>query len=894
MPKNERLLEMDMMKRTKGVDIIIPVYNALEDLKLCLQSIQKHTDLSLDRVVMIDDRSPDPNVYPYMQSMEQPGIVVMQNTENQGFSGTINRGLEFSDRDVILLNSDTIVTENWVDKIVRCAYSDAAIGTVTPFSNNATLCSIPDFCQENTVPYGLNMEEYARIIERCSMRKYPRITVAVGFCMFIKREVVNTVGLFDQETFQRGYGEENDFCWRAEQLGYHHVLCDDTYIYHSGSSSFVSDEKKILMQEHEAIIQERYPIQNQKNAEYVRDNPHQYLRSNVDIYARLANGKKNILYVLHMDFRVDGNNSIGGTQFHVKDLVSRLRGEYNVFVLAREDRMLRLTAYTGDDQSAFSFYIGEKPAFQPFHHQKIEDALRQILGAFPMDLIHVHHVSGLSFDIFSLAKEMGIPLVATMHDFYMVCPTITLLQNGNAYCGACSKDCVGCLNHEIGYTKQVDYLPLWREKCMEALNACDALVVPSQAVKDITSRVYPELASRIRVVEHGMDPFPQEIDTFRKGATQGLEYRIEHAFEKDYTISGWVLQKDTDCRYNEVLVCLQDKNGVFGVYCAMTGGRQDVAQSRGDEKYLYSGFRVQIPDGAFASGALKLQLILRNNGQEFHSEEITVNGYKQREKNRKRIAFLGGLSKGKGSEAAYQMIAQAGGDYDWYIIGGIGDPNLITLERKNLFKTDWYKRESVVAILKQNQIDMVCILSICPETFCYTLSEAQLAGIPVLAADIGALGDRIRRDDTGWLIPPMTPAKEICGKIDSIFADREEYSRVCQNVEQFCHRSIAEMAEDYAALYSEIPAAEKTAHPFDPTEIYNAYVRCQTEAGGGMAGDMDLIRRINELEAERNAICQTLEYRMVKFFNRENIPGKRLFKWMIGVAYRIYVKFFKK
>ena len=96
------------MNKKTGVDIIIPVYNALEDLKLCLESIRRHTDLSVNRVVLIDDKSPEPDVYPYMQNVEQPGIVVLQNEQNQGFSGTINRGLLYSDRDVVLLNDEFV------------------------------------------------------------------------------------------------------------------------------------------------------------------------------------------------------------------------------------------------------------------------------------------------------------------------------------------------------------------------------------------------------------------------------------------------------------------------------------------------------------------------------------------------------------------------------------------------------------------------------------------------------------------------------------------------------------------------------------------------------------------------------------------------------------------
>lgn len=882
------------MKRNAGVDIIIPVYNALEDLKLCIESIQKHTDLSIDRVVVIDDKSPDPNVYPYMQSIAQPGIVVLQNEQNQGFSGTINRGLAFSDRDVVLLNSDTIVTERWIEKITACAYSDPAIGTVTPFSNNATLCSIPEFCGENMTPYGLSIDEYARVIERCSMRKYPRITVAVGFCMFIKREVVDLVGLFDQETFQRGYGEENDFCWRTEQLGYHHVLCDDTYIYHSGTGSFLSDEKKALIAEHEAIIQDRFPKQNQRNSEYVRDNPHQYLRNNVDIYAKLANGKKNILYVLHMDFRADANNNIGGTQFHVKDLAMNLRRENNIFVLARDGEMLRLTAYLEQEQLTFAFYIGKRQDFQLFHSKEIEAVLRQVLIAFSIDLVHVHHVSGLSFDIFQVAKELGIPLALTMHDFYYVCPATTLLENGAAYCHGQGKDCAGCLYQQLGYAKQISYLPVWREKCRQALALCDVLIVPSAAVKEIYASIYPETAGRIRVIPHGMDPFRWETAPFRTDKATSFEYCLEHTFEKGYDISGWAYQADLDSRGSEILVRVEDTEGRSGEYWALTTSRSDVANARSSDKYLYSGFSVHIPDGYFASGQLKLQLIIKNNGEEFHSDVITVTGYVKREKTRRRVAFLGGMSEAKGSQTAYQMIKQGGNKYDWYIVGGIGDPNLLTLEKNNVYKTGWYRRENVRAILQQNQIDLVCILPICPETFCYTLSEAELAGIPVLATELGALRDRLRQDQTGWLIGPGATAKEVLGTIDEIFADQARYAQVCSNVASFHHRTIGEMCEDYAQLYRTFALPEGRPDEFDAQAIYNAYVLCQSEQSGfGAVTDVQLIRRVNELEATLNTINLSLEYRMVKFFNREKMPFKRQIKWLIGFAYRVYVKFFK-
>ena len=878
------------MKRTTGIDIIIPVYNALEDLKLCVESIRKHTDLTLDHLILIDDRSPDPAVYPYMQSLAQEGIVVLQNEVNQGFSGTINRGLQYSRRDSILLNSDTVVTAGWVDKIVCCAYSDPAIGTVTPFSNNATLCSIPDFCQENTVPYGLSIDEYAAVIEHCSMRKYPRITVAVGFCMFIKQEVVDRVGLFDQETFQRGYGEENDFCWRAEQLGYHHVLCDDTYIYHSGSSSFVSDEKKKLMADHEKVLLDRYPLQMQRNAEYVRDNPHQYLRDNADFYAKIANGRKNVLYLLHADFRADANDNIGGTQFHVKDLVTHGRKAHNVFVLARDGQMLRLTVYLEQEQITFAFRAQRESDFQSFRSEPIAKILRQVLSAFSIDLVHVHHVSGISFDIFYVAKEMGIPVLLTMHDFYYVCPTVKLLENGAVYCRGQGSDCAGCLHHELGFASQVDYLPLWREQCGAAMGLCEVLIVPSEAVKRIYSAVYPELADRIRVIPHGLDAFTMTADAFAP-ASPNMKYCIEYALARDYDISGWAYLENVDSRSNELYIRLQDTEGKLGLFRARTLIRPDVAQANDNEQYTYSGFSVQMPDGSFATGDLQLQLVIRNAEGEFCSPVTTVRGYKHREKNRRRIAFLGGLNTAKGSQTAYRMIRQSGNKYDWYIIGGIGDSDLNALDKGNVFKTDWYQRENVGAILRDNQIDLVCILPICPETFCYTLSEAQLAGVPTLVADIGALGDRTRNDGTGWVVSTDITDRDLLKTIDGIFADEAGYRAMRDAVSAFQHKTIVSMYADYAKLYAAIPLPAVRQDRFDPQMIYKALVLCQAEKTGySIGGDVELIQRVQELENTLNAIEGSFSYRVFRKLQGKKIPFKRQLKALAGAMYRLYRK----
>ena len=152
--------------------------------------------------------------------------------------------MALSRNDVVLLNSDTIVTARWLKKLQRCAASDKKIGTITPFSNNAEICSFPGFCKDNPLD-GIDIEETNLAMEEAAVPVYPDIPTAVGFCMYIRRELLDAIGLFDAETFGRGYGEENDFCMRAMKAGFRNVLCDDTFVAHAGSRSFASDTEAL-------------------------------------------------------------------------------------------------------------------------------------------------------------------------------------------------------------------------------------------------------------------------------------------------------------------------------------------------------------------------------------------------------------------------------------------------------------------------------------------------------------------------------------------------------------------------------------------------------------------------------------------------------------------------
>lgn len=280
----------------RQADIVVPVCNAYSDLYECLKSVLNNTDLKSHRLILVDDKSTDPRVRNFMKTVADSGkgfdIVLLENEENLGFAGTVNRGMRYSERDVIILNSDTVVTKGWVDKLMRAAYSRDRVASVTPFSNNATICSIPSFCENNPLPAGFSIESFAHFIETISLRYYPSIPTGVGFCMYIKRNVLNDVGYFDEVNFRNGYGEENDFCLRAVKKGYLHVLDDATFIYHKGGASYTTEVK--LTREIEAIhIMERlHPDYINAVQSFIHENPigdiHNYISLRINMEKEAA------------------------------------------------------------------------------------------------------------------------------------------------------------------------------------------------------------------------------------------------------------------------------------------------------------------------------------------------------------------------------------------------------------------------------------------------------------------------------------------------------------------------------------------------------------------------------------------------------------------------------
>ena len=409
-------------------------------------------------------------------------------------------------------------------------------------------------------------------------------------------------------------------------------------------------------------------------------------------YTQIQNNAPVILHLVQNDFSEGADRNVGGTQFHVKDLMLGQREKANVIVAARDGGFLRVTRYWQETRQVFLFYIGAQPQMDRRSTPQEAKIYQILLDVFQVDTVHIHHTMGLSLDLFQQAKKRNIPLFFTFHDFYYICPSIKLLDARNEGCigKQTAQKCRECLAARKGIEHGDLVLEKWREDRLECLRLCDQLFAPSESAKQIVSIHFPEIAEKIKVIPHGVE-----------------QVRLEP----------------------------------------------------GDKQISASG-------------------------------------------NKMNVAFIGSLSAEKGSRIARQLIEN--NDWiDWHIFGGIEDRELASLQRPNLKIYGWYKREQLPDLLREARIDLVCIFSIWAETFCYTLSEALSSGIPVIVTDIGALGERVRKNQCGWVVDLENTMAQTEGILHNLQNNPNLLEEKKNRVQAYTPKSLEEMAGEYLKAYEE-------------------------------------------------------------------------------------------
>lgn len=230
-----------------GVDVIVCVHDAPEDVRSCLWSLMHSATRPFHLIVVDDGSGPETAAMLEALAQREPEIELIRNDgPEHGYTRAANVGLRASTgAHVVLLNSDTIVSPHWLERIVACLESDERIGIAGPLSNAATHQSVPTVTDEgrwavNELPAWLTVDSMAMLVEKLSGQERPRVPFVNGFCYAIGREAIEQVGLFDAENFGDGFCEENDFCIRARDAGILAALADDAYVFHAKSKSYTA------------------------------------------------------------------------------------------------------------------------------------------------------------------------------------------------------------------------------------------------------------------------------------------------------------------------------------------------------------------------------------------------------------------------------------------------------------------------------------------------------------------------------------------------------------------------------------------------------------------------------------------------------------------------------
>jgi len=399
----------------RDVDVVIPVYDGLAETVACLESCLATVDHAWARIVVVNDYTPDPRISDYLRvtAERDERLVLLQNDSNLGFVRTANRGMAHDDsRDILLLNSDVEVAGDWLQRLREAAYGNGSVGSVTPFSNNATLCSFPNICQDNQLLFDLSHTEIdARFAALFSTTDVVDLPTGIGFCMFIRRDCLDEVGLFDAETFGRGYGEENDWCQRAAAAGWRNVLLANCFVYHKGGVSFAGEQDALLSNAME-ILDRKYPGYHRTIQDVIASDPAKGYRIQVAFDLLARQHKPKILVICH--------KMGGGAQQHIDELVS-LYGEQAMFLQItpeEEGRSIRLEIFERGVRLQDGLY---------FDGGREYDKLVRLLGELGVGRVHFHHTMGLHPRLWLLARDLGCEYDLTLHDYYLVNgnPTLT-------------------------------------------------------------------------------------------------------------------------------------------------------------------------------------------------------------------------------------------------------------------------------------------------------------------------------------------------------------------------------------------------------------------------------------------------------------------------------------
>jgi glycosyltransferase involved in cell wall biosynthesis len=427
-------------------DVVIPLHRGTEAAMRCIRSVLTDRAFPLARIIVVDDRSTDPELRAWLRELAAEGqIHLIRNRRHLGFAASVNLGVDAAvGHDVVVLRSDAEVPPGWLRRLTAQAYSRRNVATVSPLSDYASFGGNND----GAAP-AQTAATQARIDALCqtvNAGRSVRAEATTDHCTYISRAALVAFGPFGREGFSADETALGDFCARASAGGWGHRIACDTFVARNGPAPATLRQLDRATTPLGAIPMDAIPFHFAVTTALFRD-------------AELPV----ILMVSH--------SFGGGVRLHIDSLVERYRDTANVLLLEGSDRGAALSV-----PSSSLGWVLTLPA------ERLDDMVT-LLRSANISRVHIHHLLEMDMDIRVLIQRLGVQFDLTVHDYYAICPQISLLRwDEGVYCGEPGPaDCNACIAERSSHNAR-DIVSWRRSRVWQFLDA-DRVICPSADVK---------------------------------------------------------------------------------------------------------------------------------------------------------------------------------------------------------------------------------------------------------------------------------------------------------------------------------------------------------------------------------------------------------------------------
>lgn len=475
------------------IDIVIPIYNGYDFLEPLFSSMYQSTT-SAHRIIVINDCSPDLRVAEFLQRIEQyknqycDELLIIHNSENLGFVQTVNSALTYTHNNFVILNTDVEVPNGWLERLMIPFETQSNIASTTPFTNSGTICSFPLWLKDNQLPFGLDCNAVDEIFHNVNLANTQQeMPTGVGFCMGINKSLVDKIGLFDAETFGKGYGEENDWCQRAIKYGYKNIHVTNLFVYHKHGGSF-GDIKQQLIKQNYAKLIHKHRNYDKDVTKYIQKNSLSDLRS--CLLLKLAIQQNDTVLVF--------DHGLGGG-------ASKYLEEN---ILASSSITLLVSGFYNSSEVVVRIFAFNHEIWR-VRFADLDYLYVNLIQNKKFKHIYLNHL--LTINNLSLIKVIldnnALDSSYYLHDFLAICPSYTLINNEGNYCGTETRleTCNNCqINNSFQRRNEAVFTNMssWRDNFSQILSSVNKIYCFSNDSYNHLTKIYPDVAVKSIIKPH--------------------------------------------------------------------------------------------------------------------------------------------------------------------------------------------------------------------------------------------------------------------------------------------------------------------------------------------------------------------------------------------------------